>query len=86
VIVLRAAQETEMSSAVFRTMRMLEDAGLHYSIERTRPDSIRLSVTMVGQRVEVDVFEDNHIEISRFFGDETVEGDSELLETLINSA
>ena len=74
-----------MSSAVFRTMRMLEDARLHYSIERTRSDSIRLSVTMVGQRVEIEIFEDDHIEISRFLGDETVEGGSEILEKLLNS-
>ena len=74
-----------MSSAVFRTMRMLEDARLHFSIERTRPDSIRLSVTMVGQRVEIEIFEDDHIEISRFLGDETVEGGSEVLEKLLNS-
>ena len=74
-----------MSSAVFRTMRMLEDARLHYSIERTRSDSIRLSVTMVGQRVEIEIFEDDHIEISRFLGDEMVEGGSEVLEKLLNS-
>ncbi|HUC70986.1 MAG TPA: hypothetical protein VMS01_07340 [Stellaceae bacterium] len=64
---------------------MLEDARLHYSIERTRSDSIRLSVTMVGQRVEIEIFEDDHIEISRFLGDETVEGGSEVLEKLLNS-
>ena len=65
---------------------MLEEARLHYSIERTRPDLLRLSVTMVGQRVEIDVFEDDHIEISRFFGDEMVEGGSEVLERILNSA
>jgi len=58
---------------------MLEEARLHFVIERTRPDSIRLSVTMVGERIEIDIFEDDHLEISRFFGDERVEGDMELL-------
>jgi hypothetical protein len=47
---------------------MLEEARLHFSIERTRPDSVRLSVAMVGERVEIDVFEDHHLEISRFSG------------------
>lgn len=75
-----------MPSAIFRTMRMLEEARLHYSIERTRSDSIRLSVTMVGQRVEIDIFEDDHIEVSRFFGDETIEGGSEILERILTSA
>jgi hypothetical protein len=43
---------------------------LNFFIERTRPDSIRLSVTMVGERVEIDIFEDNDLEISRFRGGE----------------
>ncbi|HEV2100896.1 MAG TPA: hypothetical protein VGR45_18465 [Stellaceae bacterium] len=75
-----------MSSAVFNTIRMLEAARLHYFIERTRPDSLRFSVTMAGQRIEIDVFEDNHIEISRFFGDERVEDGAALLKNILNSA
>ena len=72
-----------MASAVFKTMRMLEEARLHFFIERTRPDSIRLSVTMVGERVEIDIFEDNHLEISRFLGDEKVEGGMDLLVSML---
>ena len=72
-----------MTSAVFKTIRMLEEARLLFFIERTRPDSIRLSVTMVGERVEIDIFEDDHLEISRFFGDEKVEGGIELLVNLL---
>ena len=68
-----------MTSAVFKTIRMLEEARLHFFIERTRSDSIRLSVAMVGERIEIDIFEDDHLEISRFFGDERVEGEMELL-------
>jgi hypothetical protein len=75
-----------MSSALFRTLRRLETARLHYFIERTRPDSIRLSVTMVGQRIEIDVFEDDHVEISRFCGNEAVEGGEELLKKILKSA
>jgi hypothetical protein len=74
-----------MSSAVFDTLRLLEDARLHFFIERTRPDSIRLSVTMVGERVEIDIFEDNHLEISRFRGDEKVEGGEQLLLRLLKA-
>jgi hypothetical protein len=55
-------------------------------IERlTRPDSVRLSASMVGERVEIDVFEDNHLEISRFFGDEKVEGGMELLVDILKT-
>ena len=74
-----------MASAEFKTMRMLEEARLHFFIERTRPDSIRLPVTMVGERVEIDVFEDNHLEISRFFGEEKAEGGMELLVNILKA-
>lgn len=74
-----------MPSAVFRTIRMIEDARLHYRIERSRPDSIRLLVTMVGQRLEIDIFEDDHIEVCRFQGDESVEGDWDLLKMLLKT-
>lgn len=68
-----------MVSAVFKTTRMLEEARLHFSIERTRPEALRFSVTRVGERIEIDIFEDDHLEFSRFFGDETVEGGMDLL-------
>jgi hypothetical protein len=65
--------------AIFRVIKLLEKKRIHYYIERTRPDTIRLNATLVGQRVEIDIFEDGHIEISRFFGSEAVEGEEELL-------
>jgi hypothetical protein len=72
-----------MSCAVFETMRLLEAAGLHFFIERTMPNSIRLSVTMVGERIEIDIFEDHHLEIARFRGNESVEGGMDLLLNLL---
>ena len=75
-----------VASALFDTIKMLEKARLHFFIERTRPDSIRLSVAMVGERIEIDIFEDNHVEISRFSGDESVVGGMDLLTRLLASA
>ncbi len=75
-----------MSSAIFQTIRLLEAAGLHFYIERTRSDTIRLNVTMIGERMEIEIFEDDHLEISRFHGDEAVEGGKELLQLLLRSA
>ena len=74
-----------MSSTLFATMRLLENAGLHFFIERTRPDTIRLSVTLVGERVEIDIFEDDHLEFSRFRGDESIEGGYQELLLLLQS-
>ncbi len=75
-----------MSSVIFETIRLLEEKHLHFFIERTREDTIRLSVTLVGERIEIDIFEDNHLEISRFHGDEDIEGGKELLLKLLQSA
>jgi hypothetical protein len=68
-----------MSGAVFDTIRLLEKAHIAFDIQRTRPDAITIRATVVGERIEIDVFENDHIEISRFRGDESVEGGMELL-------
>lgn len=68
-----------MSSALFQVIKILEKSGVHFFLERTRPDTIRVSATFVGERWEIEVFEDNHVEISRFHGSEAVEGGIELL-------
>jgi hypothetical protein len=72
-----------MSSAVFETIKALEGAHLHFFIMRTRPDALTFSVTIVGERIEIDIFEDDHLEISRFRGDESIEGGKELLAAVL---
>ena len=70
-------------SAIFEVCRMLDAARMHYYLERDRPDTITITVSVVGERIEIDVFEDDHIEISRFRGDESIEGEMELLQELV---
>jgi hypothetical protein len=67
-----------VSSAIFETIKALEAARLHFFIERNRPDTIALTVTLVGERIEIDIFEDDHLEISRFRGDESIEGGADV--------
>jgi hypothetical protein len=74
-----------MASRIFEVLKLLEAKRIHYFLERTRKDSIRVCATFVGQRVEIDVFEDQHIEISRFHGDESIEGGLEFLIELLKS-
>ena len=68
-----------MSSALFETLKILERGRVHFFLERTRPDTIRVTATFVGERWEIEVFEDDHLEISCFRGNEGVEGGMELL-------
>jgi len=74
-----------MSCAVFETIRLLEKARIPFYIKRTRPDALTFTATIVGERLEIDIFEDDHIEISRFRGDESVEGGRELLQEIVKA-
>jgi hypothetical protein len=73
-----------MSHALYELVAALEHAGVHFTLQRHRPDTILVTITLVGERVEVDVFEDGHMEVSRFKGDESIVGDAKLVYELIN--
>jgi hypothetical protein len=72
-----------MSHPLYTLLRKLEDAHIHFTLARNRDDTVLVTVTLVGERVEVDVFEDGHMEISRFPGSEDVIGGEELLDDII---
>ena len=72
-----------MTHPLFTLLLALDAAPLHYTLARDRPDTVRVNVTLVGERVEVDVFEDGHMEVSRFVGSEDVVGDATLIEKII---
>ncbi|HDR9483756.1 TPA: hypothetical protein QDC20_001062 [Burkholderia aenigmatica] len=57
-----------------------------YALSRHRPDAILVSVTVVGQRIEIDVFDDGHMEVSRFVGNEDIEGGAELIDSILAAA
>jgi len=61
----------------------LESARIHFTIGRHRPDTILVTLTLVGERVEIDVFENGHMEVSRFKGNEDVVGEYELVQRII---
>jgi hypothetical protein len=52
----------------------LDDQRIHYALSRHRDDTVMVTFTVVGARVEVDFFDD-HIEFSTFKGNEDVERD-----------
>jgi hypothetical protein len=72
-----------MSHPLYALLRELEAAKIHFTIGRHRHDTVLLTLTLVGERVEVDVFEDGHMEVSRFPGSEAIVGGAELVRTLI---
>ena len=77
------APSANMSHALFTLSSDLETANIHFTLGRHRPDTILVTWTRVGERVEVDVFSDGHMEVSRFRGNEDIVGDAQLVAALI---
>lgn len=72
-----------MSHSLYDLLDKLDEAKIHYSLSRHRTGSVLVSVTVVGQRIEIDVFGDGHLEVSRFVGHEDIEGGAELIDAII---
>jgi hypothetical protein len=68
---------------LFKLLSRLDEARYHYAISRHRPDTVLVTITFVGERVEVDVFDDGHMEVSRFPGSEDIVGGEDLILALI---
>jgi hypothetical protein len=73
-----------MNHPLYNLLTDLEAASIHFTINRYRPDTILVTLTLVGERVEIDVFDDGHMEVSRFPGTEDIVGGEELVKKLID--
>lgn len=73
-----------MTHALFDLLKKLDSAKYYYTMSRHRTDSILVTISWVGERVEVDVFEDGHMEVSRFLGTEDILGGQELIFDIID--
>ena len=73
----------DMTHPLFNLLLALDSAPIYYTLARDRPDTVRVNMTLVGERVEVDVFEDGHMEVSRFVGSEDAVGDATLVKKII---
>ena len=72
-----------MTHPLYELIKKLEDAHIFFTLGRARPDTILVTLTIVGERTEIDVFDDGHMEVSRFFGDENIVGEDELVNKII---
>lgn len=63
-------------------LNFLKEKGVWYIIQHLRHDAIMVTITLLGERVEIEFFDD-HIEYSRFTGDEGVERDPAVVFALI---
>ena len=64
-------------------LNLLDDHSIVYRLEHMRAESVMVTLSLVGARVEIDFFED-HIEYSVFKGDERVLDDQQELFRLLS--
>ena len=72
-----------MSHPLFDLLVRLEQAGIHFTLGRYRDDTVLITLTLVGERVEIDVFADGQMQVSRFKGNEDIVGDWDLVQEII---
>ena len=72
-----------MNHPLYDLLSQLESARIHFTIARHREDAVLVTITLVGERVEIDVFADGHFEVSRFQGAENIVGGADLVEQII---
>jgi hypothetical protein len=72
-----------MSHPLYALLSLLESARIHFTVARHREDTVLVTLTLAGERVEIDVFEDGHMEVSRFKGSEDIVGGAELVQQII---
>lgn len=73
-----------MTHPMFSILKQLDKNNIYYSLSRLRDDSIMITITIVGARIELDAFEDGHFEYSIFTGNEDVSRDMQYIINLIN--
>jgi hypothetical protein len=70
---------------LFELLARLDAGHYHYTLSRQSADSVQVTVNFVGERTEVNVFDDGHMEVSRFLGTEDVLGGGEYVWQIIRN-
>jgi hypothetical protein len=68
---------------LYKILAELDKAHIHYKLERYREDTVMICVTVVGARIEIEVFSNEEIETSIFSGNEDVEVGIEIVKKII---
>lgn len=69
---------------LYALLKRLEEDQVHFNLNRYRDDSVTVTATYLNERVEIDVFEDGHMEVSRFQGSEDILGDAKYVYELLD--
>ena len=68
---------------LYKILKQLDDAKIHYTLARYRDDMVMICVTIVGKRIEIEVSSNGEVETSIFSGNENIETGIELVNQII---
>ena len=66
-------------AAIFKVLRILDASKVKFRLAHDRPDTIRVDATLYGLRLEIECFDDDHVEVSTFRGTEDIDGEYDYL-------
>lgn len=66
---------------LFSILKKLEDKNIFYKLARIR-DSVLIEVVVPGERWEIEVFEDGHLEIEKFISSGDIYDEKEIYNLL----
>jgi hypothetical protein len=69
---------------LYEILEELDKTKIYYKLERTRENSVMVCATIVGARIEIEIFNDGKFESSIFKGDESVISGQEFVKKIIN--
>jgi hypothetical protein len=72
-----------MNHPLYDLLKRLDDSKIYYTLSRHRDDTVMVTISLAGERIEVEVFNDGHMEVARFLGTEDILGGKELIYDLI---
>jgi hypothetical protein len=75
---------TTTTHPLYALLQRLERARIHFTLGRYRSHTVLVTLTVVGARIEVEVFDDGHMEVSQFTGHEDIVGGLALVERIID--
>ncbi len=73
----------QISANVFDILEELKRTNTYFYLISTIPYAITICIAFPGQRIEIDVYDDGHIEIAQFAGEEIADMNLNDLLTLI---
>ena len=69
---------------LYSLLRQLDQAKIHYTLDRVRDDTVMIHATVPGRRYEIEVFSDGSVEVE-VFGVEGAVGSESVLADLLKT-